>query len=156
KAQFFVHRATKRGEPLEAHLSRVVELALSKLPTPKLMRWGSGETQFVRPVHGLVMLLGKRLIPGEVLGLSSTSHTTGHRSMSPRQIEIPSADAYLDRMNIEGRVIVDFNQRRNRISEQLHAAASKDDATLVARYDALLEEVTALVEYPVIYQGQFD
>jgi glycyl-tRNA synthetase beta chain len=76
--------------------------------------------------------------------------------MGLRHIEIPSAEAYLDRMNIEGRVIVDFNQRKNRISEQLHSAASKHNATLVAEYDALLEEVTALVEYPVIYQGQFD
>ena len=156
KGEFFVYRATKRGEPLEAHLPRIVEQALSKLPTPKLMRWGSGDAQFVRPVHGLMMLLGKRLISGEVLGLTSTNHTIGHRSMTARKIEIPSADAYLDRLTVDGRVIVDFNQRRDRISERLHSAASKDNATLVAEHAALLEEVTALVEYPVIYQGRFD
>src|SRR5262245_14346148 len=156
KGEFFAYRATKRGEPLEAHLPRIVEQALSKLPTPKLMRWGGGEAQFVRPVHGLMMLLGKRLIPGEVLGLTSMSHTFGHRSMSARRIEVPSADAYLERMSIEGHVIVDFRQRQNRISERLQAMASEGDATLVAEHDALLEEVTALVEYPVIYQGQFD
>src|SRR5262249_49915254 len=96
------------------------------------------------------------LIPGEVLGLSSTNRTRGHRFMSTAPIEIPSADAYLDRMNVEGRVIVDFNQRRNRIAEQLKTAASKNNASLVTEHDALLEEVTALVEYPVTYQGQFE
>jgi glycyl-tRNA synthetase beta chain len=156
KGEFFVYRASKPGEPLEAHLPRIVEQALDKLPTPKLMRWGSGEAQFVRPVHGLVLLLGKRPIPGEVLGLASSSHTLGHRSMSAGQIEIPSADAYLERMIIEGHVIVDFRQRQHRISERLQAMASEGNATLVAEHDALLEEVTALVEYPVIYQGQFD
>ena len=156
KGEFFVYRATKRGEPLEAHLPRIVEQALSKLPTPKLMRWGSGEAQFVRPVHGLVLLLGKHLIPGKVLGLASSSHTLGHRSMSAGQIEIPSADAYLERMNIEGHVIVDFRQRQNRIAERLQAMASEGNAMLVAEHDALVEEVTALVEYPVIYRGQFD
>ena len=156
KGEFFVYRAAKRGEPLEAHLPRIVEQALSKLPTPKLMRWGSGDAQFVRPVHGLMMLLGKRLVPGEVLGFASTSHTLGHRSMSVGQIEIPSADAYLERMVLEGRVMVDFNQRRNRISEALQSEAARHNATLVAEHEALLTEVTALVEYPVIYQGRFD
>jgi len=156
KGEFFVYRATKRGEPLEAHLPRIVEQALSKLPAPKLMRWGSGEAQFVRPVHGLMMLLGKRVIHGEVLTLTSTSHTLGHRSMSAHRIEIPSADAYLERMTLEGRVIVDFNQRRNRISEALESEAARHNATLVAEHDALLDEVTALVEYPVVYQGRFE
>jgi glycyl-tRNA synthetase beta chain len=156
KGEFFVFRATKRGEPLEAHLSRIVEQALSKLPTPKLMRWGSGDAQFVRPVHRLMMLLGSRLVVGEVLGLASTDRTIGHRSMGAREIEIPSADDYLDRMASNGRVMVDFNQRRNRISDGLHTIAEACRATLVAEHDTLLEEVTALVEYPTIYQGVFD
>jgi len=174
KGEFFVYRASKPGEPLEAHLPRIVEQALSKLPTPKLMRWGSGEAQFVRPVHGLVLLLGKRLIPGEVLGLASSSHTLGHRSMSAGQIEIPSADAYLDRMKIEGRVIVSFEERRANIAKHLEARASAHQATWLGHRDLspeeiaklfpseraevsdLLDEVTALVEWPAIYEGSFE
>jgi glycyl-tRNA synthetase beta chain len=156
KGEFFVFRATKRGEPLESHLPRIVTKALSELPTPKVMRWGERDAQFVRPAHGLVMMLGKRVVPGEVLGLSSTNRTLGHRFMSEGPIEIPSADAYRDHMTREGHVIVDFNQRRDRISQELHTVAGKYGATLVAPHDALLEEVTALVEYPAIYQGVFD
>ncbi len=156
KGEFFVFRATKRGEPLEAHLSRIVSQALSKLPTPKLMRWGGGDAQFVRPVHGLVMMLGKRVIAGEVLGLSSTNCTIGHRSIGANQIDLPSADEYLDRMAEEGGVIVDFNQRRNRIAQELHTVAGECRATLVSQHDALLEEVSALVEYPAVYRGDFD
>src|SRR5262249_48045804 len=107
KGEFFVFRATQHGELLERHLARIVGDALRKLPTPKVMRWGDGEEQFVRPVHGLVMMLGKEVIAGEVLGLASSNQTLGHRSMSAQRIDIPSADAYLDRMR-EAHVIVDF------------------------------------------------
>jgi len=156
KGEFFVFRTTKRGEPLEAHLSAIVEQALAKLPTPKVMRWGSGEAQFVRPVHGLVMMLGKRAIPGEVLGLPSTNRTTGHRCMGARQIEIASADDYLERMEQEGRVIVDFGRRKELISRQLHGEAREWNATLIPEHQALLQEVSALVEYPKVYRGEFD
>ena len=156
KGEFFVFRATKRGEPLESHVPRIVAEALSKLPTPKVMRWGSSEAQFVRPAHALVMILGKRVIPGEVLGLSSTNRTLGHRFMSQGQIEIPSADAYRDHMAREGHVIVSYSQRKDHIAAALHTAAREHGAALVADHDPLLGEVTALVEYPVIYQGKFD
>ena len=156
KGEFFVFRATKGGEPLDAHLPRIVGETLSKLPTPKVMRWGEGEAQFVRPVHGLVMMLGKRVVAGEVLGLSSTNRTLGHRFMGKGQIEIPSADAYRDHLAREGRVIVDFRQREDQIAAALQTAAGEHGAALVADHEPLLEEVTALVEYPVIYQGEFD
>jgi glycyl-tRNA synthetase beta chain len=156
KGEFFVFRTTKHGEPLELHLARIVREALSKLPTPKVMRWGDGDAQFVRPVHGLVMMLGKLIIPGEVLGISSTNRSLGHRFIGNGQVEIPSADAYLEALARGGRVIVSFNRRKNHIAEALHSAAARGGGRLVAEHEALLEEVTALVEHPTVYQGHFD
>ncbi len=155
KGEFYVFRASKRGEPLELHLPRIVGQALSSLPTPKVMRWGDGGAQFVRPVHGLVMMLGKRVIPGEVLGLSSTNRTRGHRFMGEGKVEIPSADAYLERIARLGCVIASFVQRKNAIAEALRRVAAEHSAAL-AEHEALLDEVTALIEYPAIYQGNFD
>ena len=95
KGEFFVFRSIKAGEPIEQHLPGIVSQALKKLPTPKVMRWGDGDAQFVRPVHGLIMLLGNRTIPGEVLGIASGNRTRGHRFMGKGEVAIADADDYL-------------------------------------------------------------
>src|SRR6185295_8290722 len=129
--------------------------ALKKLPVPKVMRWGAGEAQFVRPVHGLVMMHGARVVPGTVLGLQSGSKTRGHRFMGKSESTLGNADEYEKKLLDEGKVLADFGKRKTEIDRQLQAEAKKQKASL-GEYQALLDEVTALVEHPNVYVGEFD
>src|SRR4026208_1562273 len=131
------------------------EEALKSLPIPKVMRWGSGEAQFVRPVHGLVMLHGNRVVPGAVLGLQSGSKTHGHRFMGKSDISLAGADGYEKQLLDEGKVLADFGKRKAEIDKQLQAEAKKRNAGL-GEYQVLLDEVAALVEHPSVYIGEFD
>jgi glycyl-tRNA synthetase beta chain len=155
KGEFYLFRSSKRGEPLELHLAGIVTQALKKLPTPKLMRWGSGEAQFVRPVHGLIMLLDERIVAGEVLGLASDNVTRGHRFMSEGPLVLAHAADYVEALAERGHVIVSFAARRRRIASALEHEAGRH-AALLAEHQALLDEVTALVEFPAVYAGSFD
>jgi glycyl-tRNA synthetase beta chain len=155
KGEFFLFRSVRRGEPIEQHLAGIVGQALKKLPTPKVMRWGDGDAQFVRPAHGLIMLLGNRVVPGEVLGLTSGDRTSGHRFMGEAQVRIPSADAYPQVLETGGKVIASFARRRDAIAAGLRAAAQRQGGA-IAEDPALLDEVTALVEFPAVYAGTFD
>jgi len=155
KSKYFVFHYKKSGETLDTLLAEIVEKALSHLPAPKLMRWGSGEAQFVRPVHGLAMLHGDRLIPGRVLGIESDRLTHGHRFMGKGEIALANASEYEARLASEGMVIADFVKRRAEIERALIAAATGLSASL-GDYEVLLDEVTALVEHPSVYVGAFD
>jgi len=155
KGEIVVANVTLPGVTLDAVLPKIVEDALKKLPIPKVMRWGSGDAQFVRPVHGLVMLHGTRVVPGNVLGLQSGNKTHGHRFMGKRDITLANADAYEKSLLDEGKVLADFAKRRAEIDRQLQAEAKKQNGNL-AEYQALLDEVTALVEHPSVYVGEFD
>jgi glycyl-tRNA synthetase beta chain len=154
KAEYFVARSEKKGEPLDRVLADIVAQALKKLPIPKLMRWGDSEHQFVRPVHGLILLHGERVVPGEVLGLTSGNVTLGHRFMSTNEIVIANAGEYATKL-AGGKVIASFAERRALIAAQLDTQASKLAATLNPA-DGLLDEVTALVEWPAVYVGEFE
>jgi len=155
KGEVFVARVRIRGARLHEVLADLVGQALKALPIPKAMRWGGGEAQFVRPVHGLVMLHGSEVVPGEALGLRSGNRTRGHRFMGRRELVIASAEGYEKTLREEGTVIADFAARRAEIERQLEAEAERRQATL-GDYQDLLEEVTALVEYPQVYAGGFD
>jgi glycyl-tRNA synthetase beta chain len=155
KGEVFVARAKTTGAQLDKALATLVEEALKSLPIPKLMRWGAGDAQFVRPVHGLVMLHGRKVVPGQVLGLESGNRTRGHRFMGKRDIVLASAEEYEERLRDDGMVIADFAARRAEIERQLKAEAERRQATL-GTYQDLLDEVTALVEYPQVYAGGFD
>jgi glycyl-tRNA synthetase beta chain len=156
KAEYFVARLHRAGEPLAQHLAGFVDAALKKLPIPKLMRWGDSDHQFVRPVHGLVMLHGAHVVGGSVLGLTAGKRTRGHRFLGAADILIPHADAYAQRLEAEGRVIADFWQRRAAIEAELQAAAAREGGRLNDGYADLLDEVTALVEFPAVYAGEFE
>jgi glycyl-tRNA synthetase beta chain len=140
---------------LEEMLAPTVEEALKALPIPKVMRWGAGDAQFVRPVHGLIMLHGERIVPGHVLGLASGRTTAGHRFLGKKAIEIAHADEYARKLEAEGKVVAPFVQRRAEIERQLKDAAARESGSL-GGYADLLDEVTALVEYPRVYAGGFD
>ena len=155
KGEVMVARVKVKGQVLEQVLASMVEDALKSLPIPKVMRWGDGDAQFVRPVHGLVMLHGKRVVPGAVLGLESTNRTHGHRFMGKGEISLGEAAEYEERLRKDGMVIADFAARRAEIARQLKAAADREKAAL-GTYEDLLDEVTALVEHPSVYTGSFD
>ena len=180
KGEYFVYRSKQKGEPLARHLAAIVEMSLKKLPVAKLMRWGSGEVEFVRPVHGLVMMHGARVVAGRVFGLRSGNVTAGHRFLSRGELTIPHAGRYADTLRRRGHVIASFAERRSEIEHKLRAAAGKVRkgalvlgaggtmiqfpghewgfaAEEVIRNNAeLLNEVAALVEWPAVYAGQFD
>ncbi|MGE5386293.1 MAG: glycine--tRNA ligase subunit beta [Betaproteobacteria bacterium] len=155
KSETFFYQATVRGVRLDDVLAGIVADALKKLPIPKLMRWGNKEVQFVRPVHGLMLLHGERLVGGEVLGLQSRNVTRGHRFLSAGDIVINSADVYADTLYQQGNVIPSFAWRRDEISKQLAMEAAELQATINPA-EGLLDEVTALVEWPVVYVGEFE
>jgi glycyl-tRNA synthetase beta chain len=154
KGPVYALERTLPGALLAEVLAARVEAALKALPVAKLMRWGAGEAQFVRPVHGVVMLHGARLIPGTVLGVACGRHTRGHRFMGKTRIALKDADAYEAQLRDEGRVLADFAARRGEIERQLQAKAKQLKASL-GETGALLDEVTALVEHPSVYAGQF-
>ncbi len=152
KGRIFACRKIASGARLETNLDLRVQEALRRLPVPKMMRWGDNDVQFVRPVHGLVMMHGKHLVPGTVLGLESRKSTFGHRFLSRGRIEIPAADQYEAVLERQGSVIASFARRR----EFIRAALETPAAGASPLWDeALLDEVTALVEFPVVYQGSF-
>jgi glycyl-tRNA synthetase beta chain len=154
KGEVVVANFTLPGVSLDAALTDVVEQALKKLPVTKLMRWGDGEAQFVRPVHGLVMLHGTRVIPGTVLGVHSSATTRGHRFMGARSIALANAEDYEARLAEDGMVVADFDRRRSQIEAQLLEEAARQGGSLGDHQD-LLDEVTALVEHPSVYAGAF-
>jgi glycyl-tRNA synthetase beta chain len=154
KGKIYFAKVEVKGARLEAALAGIVADAVKKLPIPKVMRWGAGDAQFVRPVHGLVMLHGATVVPGEVLGLSSGSKTLGHRFLSKGEVSLASADEYEQKLATAG-VVADFAKRKSEIEKQLQAEAKKQNASL-GEYQILLDEVTALVEQPTVYVGEFD
>jgi glycyl-tRNA synthetase beta chain len=155
KGKVFVANVTSKGATLDSVLGSIVNAAFRKLPVPKLMRWGDGEVLFVRPVHGLVMLHGQRVVAGSVLGLEAGNITRGHRFMGASEIALRSAQEYEERLLKDGAVIADFARRRDEIERQLLEAAKREGGSL-GEHAELLDEVTALVELPSVYMGRFD
>lgn len=152
KGDYVCYRYEKRGESLDALLPGIVAAAASRLPAQKTMRWGDGEAQFVRPVRGLVMLHGKRVIAGQILAQMSGNVTRGHRFLGKGRLTLSAADGYEATLESEGFVIPSFSARQERIRRDLEQAAG---AARIPWDEALLDEVTALVEYPAVYAGTF-
>jgi glycyl-tRNA synthetase beta chain len=154
RQEVFASRETVPGSPLEARLADAVTEALRKASgSLRAMRWGDRDDAFVRPVHGLVMLHGERIVPGEVLGRGSGRATRGHRFMGKGEIAIPRADDYAGLLERDGKVIANFELRARKIRDELAAAAG---GAAIAADDALYDEVTALVEWPAVYAGHFE
>jgi len=181
KGEHFIFRSKQKGEPLAKHLSAIVEASLEKLPVAKLMRWGAGDAEFVRPVHGLVMLRGKRIVPGVVLGVKSGNVTRGHRFLAPAAVRIGAPERYESTLR-QAKVLASFAERTAVIRKALTAEATKSKALVfppdrwepsraaderaehdrrIGHYvlggnEEVLNEVAAIVEWPAVYQGAFD
>src|SRR5512134_2968850 len=139
KQEVFAHRDLASGSWLETNLDLNVEAALKRLPVAKLMRWGSGEAEFVRPVHGLIMLHGHHVVPGKVLGLASGNRTLGHRFLGGGELTISHPDEYARLLEEKGAVVPGFEARMERIRRELEAKAG---GARLAAGEELLTEVT--------------
>jgi glycyl-tRNA synthetase beta chain len=155
KGEWLAFRSKVSGELTSSLVPGLTDAALARLPIPKRMRWGEGSEEFVRPVHWICLLLGTEAIPGRILGTEAGRETFGHRFHHPEALNVPEATAYAELLRSSGSVEPDFNRRRDLIRSQVEQLASANG--LRARVDdALLEEVTALVEWPNAILGHFD
>jgi glycyl-tRNA synthetase beta chain len=162
KQEYLVASGTAPGAKLNDALQGAIESSIAALPIPKVMKYqlADGETavKFVRPAHALIALLGTEIIPATILGLQSGRQTFGHRFLHPSALTIESADSYETQLARTGRVTASFALRRAQIAEQLQAQTLKLQASIGTgpEVDALLDEVTALVEAPAVYVGTFE
>lgn len=155
KGRVLQYVGTKAGEATMAMLPGMVTAALDNLPIAKRMRWGAGEQQFVRPVHWVVMLFGSTVVETEILGVRSGKHSRGHRFHAPQQLSIASPAKYVTTLLEKGFVMADVEQRRELIRAAVtNAAVAVGGAAVID--PPLLDEVTALVEWPVPVTGSFD
>ncbi len=155
KGERLVAQITEKGKSAAELIPAFFTQAIQKLPIPKRMRWGKRKVQFVRPAHWLVALFGDEVIPFELLDLQSGRTSYGHRFHAPGAIELANAGDYAARIEKDGHVLGDFDRRKAMIEEQTLAAGKQ--AGGVAQIDPdLLNEVTALVEWPEALMGSFD
>jgi glycyl-tRNA synthetase beta chain len=155
KGEWLSFRQQEPGRDTAALLPGLIEAALAKLPIPKRMRWGAGEAEFVRPVHWVVVLLGSTPVAGEVLGVPIGAETRGHRFHHPAPLHIDAPGVYAEVLARDGRVIPSFAARREVVRVQVEEAAAEAGGRAHIEPD-LLDEVTALVEWPVAVSGAFE
>lgn len=163
KQDYLVANGKAAGAALAHGLQQALDAALTHLPIPKVMRYqladGVTSVKFVRPAHGLVALHGSDIVPVQALGLQAGRQLHGHRFLAPEPFDLPAAGDYVALMAENGKVLVSFDERRALIDGQLRDQAARLNASLGdedPEVAALLEEVTALVEYPVVYVGEFE
>jgi glycyl-tRNA synthetase beta chain len=162
KQECFYWRSTVRGAHLGAVIDALLAEAIAALPIPKVMQYqladGQTTVAFVRPAHRLVVLHGSDVVPSSLLGLNADRITEGHRFQGQAQIRIDDPAGYESILEQQGRVIASFVERRGRIAALLEAAAKKLDASMgePESVSTLLDEVTALVEWPAVYVGGFE
>ena len=155
KGEWLVYRAKIEGQPTKNLLNDIVANALAKLPIPKPMRWADKTVQFIRPVHTVTMLLGDKLIEGEILGVASARTIRGHRFLGEKEFEIQHADQYPQLLREKGSVVADFNERKAEILAKSQAKATALGGVADIE-ESLLEEVTSLVEYPNVLAAKFE
>lgn len=152
------YEGTKTGVSLKEGLQIALDKAVRSLPIPKVMSYQleDGKTvEFVRPVKHLVALFDKEIVPVELFGLKAGRVTSGHRFHVSEPVSIEEAEKYAQQMEKEGKVIASFEKRKGKMVEELKAAAEKLDAEIIMPED-LVNEVTALTEWPVVYESGFD
>lgn len=147
------------GQTIQDGLQEALQETIDRLPIPKVMTYqvagGTETVKFVRPAHGLVAMWGSRVLPVRALGLVADNVTHGHRFLGERDIVLSHANDYEAALHEQGKVIASFDARRRAIEDQLQSQAKELGGTL-HHDDALLDEVTALVEWPVVYAADFD
>ena len=155
KGTWLVFNAEVKGKKLSELIEDIINQAIKKLPIAKRMRWGSNETEFVRPVHWLLVLHGDTVLDIEVLGLKSSNTTRGHRFHANDTIEISQASDYENILESKGYVLANSQKRKELIHQQVVAAAKSVNSIAITD-DDLLDEVTALNEWPIAIIGEFE
>ncbi len=155
KGEWLMYRLQEKGRTASELLPAIAENALSRLPIPKRMRWGSSEAQFVRPVHWLVFLHGNQVVPCTILDAAAGRETRGHRFHHPAPIVIDTPADYAALLEDTGKVIAHFESRRDKISHQVNRAAETLGGQAQIDPD-LLDEVTSLVEWPEPIAASFE
>ncbi len=154
KGEWLAFNQEIKGLATEQLTPEIISKSIHLLPIAKRMRWGSYSTEFVRPVHWAVLLFGEKVIDAEILGLKTGNQSQGHRFHAPEAVTIKNADSYLATLK-QRKVIADFAQRQAIIEEKAKTAA--DSVNGIAHIEAdLLEEITALNEWPISVLGNFD
>ncbi|WP_375177740.1 glycine--tRNA ligase subunit beta [Marinobacter mobilis] len=156
KGAWLVYRTVEQGKPTIELLPQLIEQSLAALPIPKRMRWGAYRTEFVRPVHWLVLLFGNKVIDDTVMGLKAGNQTRGHRFHCPMELIVPTPADYEVVLREEGHVIANFEERRDVIRAGVTAIAQSEGNGQAVIDDDLLDEVTALNEWPVPLLGRFE
>ncbi len=154
QGEWLVHRGVEPGQTSAGLLPDIIEQALTQLPIPKRMRWGSETIEFVRPVHWVVLMLDDQVVPATFFGVNAGQHSEGHRFHHPKPIQVKTAKRYAEQLHA-GHVVVDFAKRRSMIEEQVIAAGQRLGGQAIIDAE-LLDEVAALVEWPVALVGSFD
>ncbi len=155
KGSWLVFDTLVKGKQTQELIPSIIETTLKRLPIAKRMRWGNNEVEFVRPIKWILLLSGKQTIDCEIMGIKSGNQTFGHRFHHPQAITITQADSYDEVLKQEGKVLADYNERRDLIKAQVETIAKQNNGQAVIDPD-LLDEVTALVEWPVSFIGNFN
>lgn len=155
KGEWLAFNQETKGQATTALIPGIINQSLKKLPIAKRMRWGNLPTEFVRPVHWAVLLFGSDHLDCEILGIKAGQHTFGHRFHAPKAIFLDHPSEYQRKLLEKGYVIADFEQRKQLIHAATLEAADNVGGTAVIN-DALLEEITALNEWPIPITGNFD
>lgn len=155
KGEWLLYKEEVKGQTVQNIIIDLAAKALANLPIAKPMRWGDKETQFIRPVKTLTVLLGSELIEGEILGVKSGRTIRGHRFMGEPEFEITSANEYPAILETSGKVIADYEARKATIIADSQKAAKYLGGTADLE-DDLVEEVTSLVEWPVVLTAKFE
>ncbi len=155
KGEWLCFRQEVKGAATADLLPDIIKLSLADLPIAKRMRWGAGSAEFVRPAHWVLLLFGETVIETTILDLPSGCNTRGHRFHSPRSITIDRPAEYAEKLCTEGHVIASYTERMGIIRAQAEQAAASVNG--IAHIEAdLLEEIAALVEWPVPVLGGFE
>ncbi|GMU69184.1 MAG: glycine--tRNA ligase beta subunit [Steroidobacteraceae bacterium] len=155
KGEFLFYSGRKAGAETATLLPAIVQAALDQLPIPRRMRWGAGDAQFVRPVHWIVLLFGSETLPVTLLDTAAGNATRGHRFHAPAPIALATPADYADALRSRGKVLASFGERREKIRAGVEAAAAGIGGRAILN-ESLLDEVTALVEWPVAVTGRFE
>ena len=155
KGAWLAYKQFEPGKPAAELIPDIVTQALHQLPIPKRMRWGDRDDEFVRPVHWVVLLFGDEVIGTRILGTATGRETRGHRFHHPDPLYLAEPAAYVPLLETEGHVLADMDARREAIRGQVIEAARRLGGEALID-DDLLDEVTALVEWPVAISGGFD
>lgn len=154
KGEWLLLRKAEPGKSVGELAESIINQSLKQLPIPKMMRWGDNSEEFVRPIHSVLVMFGKETLPIKIKGIKAANLVQGHRFHAPNFVELESASDYESLLQ-DNYVLADYEKRKSFIKSELESTATQLGA-VVDLEDDLLEEVTSLVEWPVVMKANFE